>query len=157
MGPFISGRDLKQALDVKSAPFFLSTNRYRIGAALGRAQALAMVPSLVFLGGLVIGTRAVFGIGGDHRGWGLIAMVVASSLLGYLAFVIRFPKLGSGDIIKATYMLQVVPLLAMLGAKFVMTIEERWPRGFRVLAGMLALSGILNAPFLFTRYVTLLW
>ena len=104
-----------------------------------------------------MGTRAMFGIGGDHRGWALLAMVVASSLLGYLAFAIRFPNLGTGDTIKATYMLQVVPLLAILGARFVMTIEDRWPRVFRVLAGMLALSGILNAPFLFTRYVTLPW
>ena len=155
--PFLSGRHLKEALDREPSPFGFRTNRYTIAASLGRAQALAMVPSLVFLGGLMMGACAVVGIGGDHRGWGLVAMVVVSSLLGYLAFVIRFPKLGSGDIIKATYMLQVVPLLAILGARFVLAVETRWPRLFLVLAGLLTLSGILNAPFLFTRYVTTPW
>jgi hypothetical protein len=155
--PFISGRHLEQALDLKSSIFFLTTNRFRIGASLGRAQALAIVPSLVFLAGLAMGTRALVGIGGDHRGWGLLVMVVMSSLLGYFAFAIRFPNPATGETIKATYMLQVVPLLAILGARFLIAIENRRPRLFRVLAGLLALSGILNAPFLFTRYITLPW
>ena len=104
-----------------------------------------------------MGMRGLVGIGGDHRGWGLLAMVVVSSLLGYFVFAIRVANLATGETIKATYMLQVVPLLAILGARFVIAVENRWPRLFRVLAGLLALSAILNAPFLFTRYITLPW
>ncbi len=156
-GPFLWGGHLKQALDVEPTPFSFSTNRYRIAASLGRAQALAMVPSLVFLGGLVMSIRAIVGLGGDHRGWGLLAMVVVSSLLGYLVFAIRVANLATGETIKATYMLQVVPLLAILGGRFVIAVENRRPRLFRVLAGLLTLSGILNAPFLFTRYITVPW
>ncbi len=146
---------MKNLLDREPLPHSFTTNRFRIAASLGRAQAASMVPSLVFLAGLGMGALALFGIGSEDRRPGLLAMVVVFSMLGYFAFTIRFANLVTGDTIKATYMLQIVPMLAILGARFIVEVQDRFPRGFRALAAMLALSAILNAPFLLTRYVTI--
>lgn len=157
MGRFVSGIELKQSLDREPLPHSFTTNRFRIAASMGRAQAAAIVPSLVFLAGLGMGGLAIFGIGSDDRRLGLPAMIVVTSMLGYFVFTIRFANLVTGDTIKATYMLQIVPMLAVLGASFIIEVQDRFPKAFRVLTVLLMLSAILNAPFLFTRYVTIPW
>jgi hypothetical protein len=81
------------------------------------------------------------------------ALVTLASFLGYFAFLILYPDLGKGDTIKATYMLQVFPFLAVLGAELLVSVRDRSAAVYHLLAALLAVSAALNAPLLFTRYV----
>lgn len=73
-----------------------------------------------------------------------LQVVVVVSLLGYGWFLISFPSLGKGDTIKASYMLQVFPLLALLASVLV----ERLHRLHRAFSAAVLL--LLGAVFLHT-------
>ena len=139
----------------------VDSNRAEFGPYLGRVNAWSLLPSLVFAAALAAGfarlwrtqrgpvdTRAI----PREDGLDLLWLVVACSLLGYAWFLIRYPILDRGDTIKATYMLQIFPFLAILGAE---RLEWLWARSrgaHAVLVVALACVAVHNAPALFTRY-----
>jgi hypothetical protein len=154
-GRFYAGADLEQALGEKGSARWLVTNRFRIAPYLGLAQAGALFPSALFAVGLALGAASLLRKGCGEPAAGLFALLTLASLLGYFLFLILYPNLGKGDTIKATYMLQVIPFLAMLGAQVLVFVRARSGGFYKVLAALLTLSAALNAPLLFTRYVGL--
>jgi hypothetical protein len=155
-GDYISGFDLLHHLRLDPFAQSFYTNRFTIAPWLGLAQAAAIVPSMLFFAGFIMAMMALFGRGLATRADGLLALMVLTSMTGFLWFLVGFPT-GSGNTIKATYMLQIVPLLAILGARMLLMIRDRSPGLYRIFLGLLPLSAILLAPFLFTRYVTIPW
>jgi hypothetical protein len=155
-GNFFQGSELVDLLKNDPSLKTFESNRFRIARWLGLAQAAAIVPSALFVAGVIMGIAALFGRGNGDRADGLLALVVVTSMVGYLWFLIGFPS-PTGNTIKATYMLQIVPLLAILGARMLLSIRDRSPTSYKVIVGFVALSAILNAPLLFTRYVFLPW
>jgi hypothetical protein len=155
-GKYLSGLELVDVLDrVQLSEWFVS-NRFTIGAWLGRAQAAALVPSALFVAGFLMAMATLFDRRIGARAYGLLGLVILISMLGYLWFLIGFPA-RDGDTIKATYMLQIMPLLAIAGARLLIEIRDRRRNFYRVIVGFLALSAALNAPFLITRYVVFPW
>ncbi len=155
-GNFFQGSELVDLLRSDPSLETFESNRFRIARWLGLAQAAAIVPSALFVAGVIMGIAALFGRGNGDPAEGLLALVVVTSMVGYLWFLIGFPT-PTGNTIKATYMLQIIPLLAILGARMLLTIRDRSPASYKVIVGFVALSAILNAPLLFTRYVFLPW
>jgi len=154
---FCPGDVLWKLLMRNPPPAWLETNRFQIAPWLGRMQAAAMVPSALFVAGLALGTAALFRKGSGNSEAGLLALVTITSLLGYFGFAIHFPSPRTASTIKATYVLQVVPLLAILGAMALDSLRDRSRTAYRVVAGLLAVSALRNAPFLFTRYALVPW
>ena len=155
-GEFFQGSELHEHLKSDPSLKTFESNRFTIARWLGLAQAAAIVPSALFFAGVIMGMAALFDRPNRGGAEGLLALVVVASMSGYLWFLIGFPS-PAGNTIKATYMLQIVPLLAILGARILLTIRDRSPVSYKVIAGFLALSAILNAPLLFTRYVVFPW
>jgi hypothetical protein len=155
-GKYLSGLELVEVLDRVQLSEWFDSNRFTIGAWLGRAHAAALVPSVLFVAGFIMAMAALFDRRIGVRAYGLLGLVILISMLGYLWFLIGFPA-RDGDTIKATYMLQIIPLLAIVGARLLIAIRGRWRNLYRVIVGFLALSAVLNAPFLFTRYVVFPW
>jgi len=155
-GIIISGYELAGRLRLDPSAQTFYTNRFTIAPWLGLAQAGALVPSMLFFAGFIMAMAALFGRGPGTRADGMLALVILTSMTGYLWFLIGFPN-GSGNTIKATYLLQIMPMLAILGARMLLIIRDRSPRFYRVILGLLPVSAMLLAPFLFTRYVTLPW
>lgn len=158
-GHLVSGVLMEAVGKMKSVPEWLETNRFTIGPYLGRVNAVSLLPTALLLAGLVYGlwrtsvslrTRAL-----DPQAAVILlsCLTVACSLAGYLWFLVKYPSPGgSGDTIKATYLLHVFPFLAVLAAELLADVRERWPRAHRVAWVMLALVMCHNLGVLVTRF-----
>lgn len=137
-----------------------STNRSTMGAYLGRVNLIALLPSGVFLAGLLFGVAAAMrtlldpAAGWRTCGLGLVGLLVLASLVGYVWFVVSHYGPGGSSTIKATYMFQVFPLLAVLGAECLVRIRDWWRPGFLALAAALLLVAVHNGPTTVTRYAS---
>jgi hypothetical protein len=156
-GFYWSGPALEDLVARDPPPDWLKTNRFRIAPWIGCAQAVAIFPSALFAIGLAMGTTTLFRRRGGDRAAGLLALVTLSTMLGYLWFLLSLQNPTAGAGIKASYLLDVLPLVAILGARSLLLLRDRSPMMYRVLACMLALSAMFNMPLLFTRYVVFPW
>lgn len=146
-GTCLNGPRLERA--VERGRSGVETNRAAMGAYLGRVNLAALLPSLVFLAGLVLGgaaaTRALLGRADDRLtyGLGLLGFLAVASLTGYTWFVVSHYSPGGGSTIKATYMLQVFPSARCSGCG-IPGADSR-PMASRV-RGMLDCAGFGRAP-----------
>jgi hypothetical protein len=134
-------------------------NRTEMAPYLGRVNLAAVIPSLVFLGGALMGigslAKAIFQPHkADYRALfdSLLLLVMLFSFAGFLYFVITVPNAVQGDTVKATYMIQLFVLLPLLGAEFMDRIAPRFPRLHTLIAISLTLVFIHNLPAMVSRY-----
>src|SRR5439155_5332227 len=120
---------------------------------------VAVVPTLVLLAGFICSLRPTIHLVRRRppttKSAGVIAflgMCVLCSFAGYLAFIIAYPS-DTGDTIKATYMLQTFPPLAILGAVFLTRMHDRHRRAFWILATLVLLAAAHGSYAFFTRYI----
>lgn len=163
------GRYLEQAewegtIEQKRDRPWLVTNRFSLAPYLGRVNLLSLVPSALGLLGLGLGLRTLRRLPAAHLAPGeaasaLLGLTVALSLLGYFTVLLTLRTLeipgqprSLGTTIKASYVLQIFPWLALLGADAAARLRERRPRAFRILAAALVLVALHNAPTLITAY-----
>src|SRR5262249_45647815 len=101
-------------------PALLITNRLTMGEYLGQVNLVALLPSLLFATGVVLAVpslaHAVAGgrLDRARMARALLLSAVLASLIGYAWFLVSHPDLDRGDTIKATYLLQILPCLAIL-------------------------------------------
>ncbi len=157
-GELFHGRALDTCLRLHEAPPWCETNRHAISAYLGRVSVVALLPFGVTLAGLALGLGSLRRfLAGDtapaRAGPALFVLVVLSSLAGYLAFLVRYPEPLRGDTIKATYMLQVFPCLALLAAGALNALREGHPAWFRAVVAALVAAGLHDLPACVSRMV----
>jgi len=156
-GALVHGHGLLRA---QSAGTFdaLRTNRRPMSRYLGFTNRVALLPSIVFAAGLLgaLLQAARFASGRPLRNGealrALFGMAVVVSLAGLVWFAMHY-RIREHSTVKATYMLQVFPLLAALGGFVLDALHRRAPRVSRALAVLLVLSACCLAPAWFTRYV----
>ena len=144
----------------------LMTNRREMASYLGQAHRAAVGPSIVLLAGVIWGTVAAalwltFRLRGksteaDPRraSLGFFILLVAGSFLGYFWFLLHYPSLESGNTIKATYMLQTFPFIALLSADVLAAVQRRRRWLHLALAAILAVCIAYQVPLFFTRTVS---
>jgi hypothetical protein len=148
-GAFLSGRELAAPIPRPG----VETNRATIAPYLGRVNAISLLPSLVLLGGLLNGLgpllRLLRRAPLDRREavLALLTLVVLVSMAGYFFFLVSYPETERGDTIKATYLLHVFPLSALLGSAFL----SRFPRARGTCLALVVLVFLHNLPALITR------
>lgn len=132
------------------------TNARTMPAYLGRVCAVSIVPTLALLGGLVYGLWQI-------RRWPrsveasqrivlpLVSLGVIFTLAGYCWFVATYPNVRL-DTVKASYPLQIYPLIALTTAAMWCVLRDRWPRVAVTLGVLLLAVFAHNAGTLFTRY-----
>jgi 4-amino-4-deoxy-L-arabinose transferase-like glycosyltransferase len=156
-GQFLRARRLEEALTEDPRPGVYVTNRDRIAPYLGRVNVAALAPFGLALAGLGLGTARLFRFAAratpETAVPALFTLVVAASFAGYFLFLVRYPELGRGDTIKATYMLQAFPFLALLGAAALVELERRSRRWHRAAVVLLLLAWMHNLPAMITRHV----
>jgi len=159
-GEFLQGSVLQRALRSEPAPEWLQTNKAEIATYLGRVNLFSLAPSLLLLAGFALGMVSIARLvppstdSPVDAAQALLALLVVTSLVGYLYFVIMFPNLKKGaDTVKATYMLQIFPPLALLGGEILRRIRERAVPVYRTLLVLLTVVCLHNLPAMFTRYV----
>ncbi len=134
-------------------------NQEQINPYLGRVNAVSVFPSLIYLGGVLIGVYSIirlFKNRVEERSRNffyvflLIFEVVAFSLFMY--FLISYPNLTKGDTIKPTYMIHALIVLPLLGAEFLERVREIKYQVYVICMVLLGLVFLYNLPAMITRY-----
>lgn len=148
---------------VRERPW-LDTNRFAIAPYLGRVNALALLPVALLAWGLVLGLTAVPRIFAANPApaegtLAVLAMAVVLTLAGYTSVLLTLPvedlpgrPQSLGTTIKATYVIQVLPWLALLGAEAAERLRDRKRSAYRLLVVALSVVFLHNARTLFTVY-----
>lgn len=153
------GAALEQALSTGSQPDWLETNYGTASAYLGRVNLIGILPSVLALVSLVAAAMSALRSHGDDPLAARQRVVLALSVLaigmtmaGYFLFLIMYPSIGKGDTIKATYVLQIAPFLAILVGVFLGSVERRSRAAYCLLLGALCLVFFHNLPAMLTHY-----
>ena len=138
-------------------PPWLETNHARVMPYMGRVNLVSLFPTVVLLAAVAMGVAALFRFAAGNldlevRIRSLLVLVVLCTLAGYFWFLVRFPNPGKGDTIKAVYVLQIFPLMAILAGAMLAALHRRHAILFWVVSGLLAATFIHNLPLLITRY-----
>lgn len=156
---FLNGYSINQIFSKGSRPEWLETNYETIGAYLGRVNLISTFPSVLVLVSLVI---AAMGILQRHSNDSLIArrreiysfllLAIVTTMVGYFWFLIMYPNIGKGDTIKATYVLQVFPFIAILVGILLEHVKKRSQFLYRLILGGLGFSFVHNIFAMLTHY-----
>lgn len=167
-GAVLSGLALDRAMGQSGPPAWLDTNIVEMSRHLGRVNLVSLIPTaiglLAFLAVMVTWSRSKRVQRAGHARAPAPAVTVAvaverfvalgilTTLAGYLWFVRSYPSFGGGDTVKATYILQIFPLVALLVGGLARRIESRSRRGYWLLLGALCLIALHNLRVMISQY-----
>jgi hypothetical protein len=158
-GAFLSGVPLANSVATGRYPSWLQTNYASMSSYLGRVNRVSLLPSalavisLFALAASVIRSRGDSGAVPDRWTPRVFLLVgLAAIMAGYLWFLIMYPSIGKGATIKASYVLQIFPFLAVVVGLAMERVEARSPRLYFVILAVLALVFIHNLPAMVTHY-----
>lgn len=156
---FVNGFTIDEIFSEGPRPYWLETNYEKIGTYLGRVNLVAIFPSalallsIVFTGMGVLRRSRIDPIVTHQRVvYSFLLLIISTSLAGYFWFLIMYPDIGKGDTIKATYMLQIFPFVAILVGVFMEYIKRRTRFFYRLILGMLCFTAIHNCAAMLTHY-----
>lgn len=159
-GERLRGRQLEEALKQTPIPDWLVTNRSAVAPYLGRVNLVSLLPSAFALAGLLLGVLHLWRLMWHRvatdltKALALCTLVVGSSLAGYMWFLIRYPpNLDQGDAIKATYMLHIFPLVAIMVGNMLHVVHQKSAIAYTVILGLLGAVFVHNLPAMITRYI----
>ncbi len=126
---------------------------------LGKVNRVSLLPSVLALVSLGVVAVGVVRQRGDPATvpdrWAIhvfLLLALGAIMVGYLWFLIMYPSPGKGATIKATYVLHIFPLVAVVVGVVLEKIEKRSPRLYYVLLGILCVVCIHNIPAMVTHY-----
>lgn len=158
-GNHLNGRRLAAILDTGNRPDWLETNYDTMVPYLGNVNLVSFLPSLlaVFsMGFAAVELLRTIRNNGLLEGQGLIPafllLSIATIMLGYFWFLIMYPKPDKGDTVKATYILQVFPMVSILVSDVLRKIERRSQALFYGALAMLFAVSVHNLPAMVTQY-----
>ncbi len=130
-------------------------NIEQVAPYLGRVNAVAILPSLIFFAGLLVGATSLLRVtkgGFADLFYGFLFLYTLVSFALYLYFILIYPIPGQGDTIKAVYMMHALVVLPILGAEFLERVRVRSSLAYSVCMALLALVALHNLPAMITRY-----
>jgi hypothetical protein len=140
----------------------VSDNIQQIRPYLRRVSAVSLLPTAVMIAGVGFGVVTIVRLlrtppaPADPPDVAALtiafaALVVGSTMAGYYWFLTNYTD-TNGDTIKASYILQTFPFLALMAAVLVWRLLERAPRVAAVLIVLLVATTAHNAPAMITNY-----
>ena len=156
---FLSGYTLNQIIKQGSIPDWLDTNYWKASAYLGRVNLVSLFPSLVVLVSFVSAVKGIFRrrsndplIAHPRTIYAFLLLAIGTSMVGYFWFLILYPNLEKGDTIKAMYMLQVFPFVAILVGALLEQVKTRSQLFYRLILCGLCLCFVHNLPTMLTHF-----
>lgn len=128
-------------------------NNYEIVPYLGRVNFLALIPTCLFIFGIiftVINLKKQNEI--NQIFYILIFLTILFSWLGYMWFLIKYPNLDQGDTIKATYIILIINLLPFFSANLMEKIRLWNKKIYSSIYFILIIIFLHNLPTFYTRY-----
>ena len=134
-------------------------NQEQITPYLGRVNAVAVYPSLIFLGGVLIGAYSIVKLfrkrpeeSSRNLFYAFLFLFEILSFLIYFFFLLSYPDYIKGSTIKATYMIHALMVLPLLGAEFLEKVRAIKYQGYGICMVLLGLVFLHNLPAMITRY-----
>lgn len=156
-GRWVQGFRLLRGIAATPRSPKLQTNYDIMTRRLGRANAAGLYPALLMLAGIVAGGwwSLRFLRGQDvspASAAALLAFLFTGAMVGgYVVFLFVYAK--DDSYFKASYLLQLYPVLGLLVGALLDDLRQRAPAAARGLVALLGLVLLYNAPLLVTRYV----
>jgi hypothetical protein len=156
-GQSIQGRKLSSLVGQQPLPEWLESNRSQIAGYLGRVNAFGLIPTFIILAGLALATRSAWLLlstrssSMPNAAWTLILLLQGFTIVGYFWFLLNYDHGPVGDTIKATYLLQIYPLMALGAANFLCCWSSRSLLFFQAACLMVVLALCHNLPAMFTH------
>ncbi len=144
--------------EVDDGELRFETNRFEINSYLGRVNAVSIIPAGLFLLGFIKGFSSLASSiksklkDPSNNLLGILTLFIVVSLSIFFVFLLVFTH-EDPSTIKATYIIHIFPLLALLGADALSAIKIRNRKAFRIVIGLLVLAFIHNFPALLTRHI----
>jgi len=155
---FVSGEKISQILSGDNRPAWFKTNYDTISNYLGRVNLVSILPTTLAFMGIFF---SVFQVVRRARHSvvlypkeipGLILVSVMTSLAGYFWFLIMFTRSGEIKAIKATYLLQIFPFIALMVGIFLFHVYQRSQFLYWLILGGLLMCCFHNIPAMLTHY-----
>lgn len=155
-GRLIAGPDLERVLSEPGQLASLETNYSAMARFLGRVNLVSLFPTALMVAGVLLGVASCVSFFHkpppvDVSGRALLSLGVTATLCGYAWFAVSYSLPGKGDTAKATYLLQVFPLVSILTADLLVRIERRSRRLARTIQAAAILCALHNLPAMLTR------
>lgn len=155
---FMSGVQLEKWMNKTKGelPGWIITNRYTFNSYLGRVNIVSIPPTLLLLCGFFYTFYAIYQFlrepgNPQSAQLGLLGFTTLFTVGGYMLFVLRYPISGDGDILKATYLMQAFPLIALQTAALLQKVRYKWL--IYLLAAGLSVVALHNIPAMLTHYI----
>jgi hypothetical protein len=156
---FLSGYTLNQIIKQGNIPGWLDTNYWKVSAYLGRVNLVSIFPSLVILVSCISAVKGILRrrsneplIAHPRTIYAFLLLTIGTSMVGYFWFLIMYPNLEKGDTIKAMYVLQVFPFIAILVGALFEQVKMKSQLFYRLIVCGLGLTFIHNLPAMLTHY-----
>jgi len=156
---FVNGTLINKILSKGTRPYWLETNFKTIGAYLGRINLISTFPSVLALVSLVFAGMGILRrrrseplIAGQRELYSFLLLLIGASMVGYFLFLIMYPSIGKGDTIKATYMLQIFPFVAILVGILLEHVKRSSQFFYRLIIGGLCFTFVHNSFAMLTHY-----
>jgi hypothetical protein len=157
---FLYGPRLEKKLDHQHQGEPIPTNRRRIKRFLGRVNLISLPLTLLLAGGLLFGLLEL-GCSLTQRAASnaavlksLVTLTALCALLVYGWFLFRYAGVR-GDTVKATYVLHVFPMLAILATDLVQKVTNHVPWMYNLVMILIGLTFLHNLPAMMTHYIWL--
>lgn len=158
-GEYLDGYQIRKIARGGAIPPGVVTNYFSIRGYLGRVNLVSLVPSGLLLVSLLISLGQVILTGNTQPTQEIIQTItpyllfsILLTMMGYFWFLIMYPIPGKGDTIKATYVIQIFPYLAILGGYWLNRIKNRIAWGYWVILLALGICFLHNLPASVTHY-----
>lgn len=155
-GEFVSGKSLDRIFTREGIPDWLETNYEPMSKYLGRVNLVAIFPSIIALTSLVV--AGLKSLNRDHitphqRDINIfLVLIIGTTMVGYFLFLVMYPNPEKGDTIKASYVLQIFPTLAILVGLLLDNLQKiSRPIYYMILTG-LCLCFVHNLPAMVTHF-----
>lgn len=154
---YLSGMKLLESLAEGAQHGWLETNYETFPAYLGRVNAVALFPTLLTACAILctllrLTPRPREDAPWERKALAFTLLTAAFGLAGYAWFWIQYPN-DRGDTIKATYILQLYPCLALLLGGWLARVERKNARLYSLLLLGLGLTAAHNLPAMLTHYI----
>lgn len=134
-------------------------NQAEINPYLGRVNLISLYPTMIYITGILTGlVNALFLLKRNdpqrdrHLFNAFLLLFLISSFVLYMYFLISYPEMIRGTTIKATYILQGLLVLPLLGAEFLEQIQLRSRSVYAIMVGLVGLVWVHNLGTIITKY-----